>query len=129
MPRAARVMPATMSGPVRTRSKGNKPWSSGSDNRGLLFEFWLAVILAIERETDHPLLANFLDRPRLGAWGTCNHWSHGDRLDSEASGMESFRSAVVVSCRSISCAVSGVWFISASAGHALRWRFPRVLPC
>lgn len=91
-------MPATKSGPMRTRSKGNKPWSSGSDNRGLLFESWLAVILTVERETDHPLLANFLDGPRLAAWRTWKHWSHRDRLDSKASGMESFPSAIVVSC-------------------------------
>src|SRR5260370_36791822 len=98
MPRAARVMPATVFGLKRTRSEGNKPWSSGSGNRGLLFEFWRAVILTVARETDHPLLANFLDRPRLAAWGTWNHWSHCDRLDSKASGMESFPSVILVSC-------------------------------
>jgi hypothetical protein len=41
-----------MSGPMRTLSKGNKPWSSGSDNRGLLFEFWPGVMATVQMETD-----------------------------------------------------------------------------
>jgi hypothetical protein len=35
---------------MRTLSKGNKPWSTGSDNRGLLFEVWLAVMVTVETE-------------------------------------------------------------------------------
>jgi hypothetical protein len=63
-----------MSGPMRTLSKGNKPWSSGSDNRGLLFEFWLGVMATVQMGTDicfWRILST--DRDRRPAHGTTDH--------------------------------------------------------
>jgi hypothetical protein len=59
-------MPAMMSGPMRSLSKGNRPWSSGRDNR-VLFEFCVAVIVTVEMGTDHPLFIFSMDCHRRSA--------------------------------------------------------------
>ena len=53
MPRAARVMPAMMSGPRRALSKGSKPCRKGSDEPHPSLELCVEVMVAAEHRREH----------------------------------------------------------------------------